>query len=209
MDAYAPTVVPAPPTRVVVNEDKAGLRRRATERRRSFADQATEAGVAVASLFGASPALAEVARVATSFAGYWPIKSEIDPRPLMRQLLDAGKQCGLPVTVAKDEPLMFRQWAFGDRFEIGAFGVSEPLATAPAIVPKLLLVPLLAFDRRGHRLGYGAGYYDRTLAQLRRTGSITAVGLAFAGQEVGGIPSTNDDQPLDWVVTEKNVIEVT
>ncbi len=206
MDANAPTVVPAPPTFLPMNPDKTELRRRATERRRPLADQSGAAGAAAASLFMAAPGLA--GPDPSVFAGYWPIKSEIDPRPLMRCLLAGGWTGSLPVSGPRDQPLSFREWAEGEPLESGPFGVSEPLSNRGTIRPMLLIVPLLAFDRRGHRLGYGAGYYDRTLAALRRAGSLTAVGLAFAGQEMDRLPSTEDDQPLDWVVTDKEAFEV-
>ena len=100
-------------------------------------------------------------------AGYSPIRSEIDPLPLMRRLAAQGAQLALPVIVARDQPLMFRVWAPGNALRRGPLGILEPPFEAGEIIPDILLVPLAAFDRAGHRIGYGAGHYDRTLAQLR------------------------------------------
>jgi len=92
--------------------------------------------------------------------------------------------------------------------ETGPFGIQEPTAAAPVLRPDLLLVPLLAFDRSGHRLGYGGGFYDRTLRALRADGAVLAVGIAYAGQEVDAVPVAEYDQPLNWIVTEREAIEI-
>ena len=96
-----------------------------------------------------------------------PLKSEINPLPLMRKLADAGAQLALPVVAGKGQPLIMRAWTFGEPLAAGVWGIREPMPDAPEVDPDILIVPLLAFDRRGHRLGYGAGYYDMTLAALR------------------------------------------
>lgn len=137
--------------------------------------------------------------------GYWPIGDEADPRPLLFKLAQAGCRCALPVA-AKEEPLRFRSWRPGDQLESGLFGVQVPADGAALLCPALLLVPLLAFDRQGCRLGYGGGHYDRTIAGLRAKGRVLAVGLAYAGQELPRVPSTAADQALDWVVTEREAI---
>ena len=138
-------------------------------------------------------------------AGYWPLGSELDVRPLMIRLAEAGFDLALPVTRAVDLPLEFRRWRPGDALERGAHGISQPVASAPVIMPTLLLVPLLAFDAGGWRLGYGAGYYDRTLAELR--GRLLkmplAIGIAYAVQEMVSLPHHAGDQRLDGVVTER------
>ena len=138
-------------------------------------------------------------------AGYWPFRTEIDPRPLMARLQRLGAGLALPVTPAKgsDAPLSFRRWSAGALLSPGAFRVHEPGEECETIEPDLLLVPLLAFDRRGHRLGYGAGHYDRTLAALRARRPTVAIGLAFAAQEVERVPTDPHDQLLDGVVTER------
>ena len=130
--------------------------------------------------------------------GYWPMGGEMDSRPLLTALDDIGIRCALPVVVAPDMPLIFRQWRAGDELENNNHGVKAPLASAPELVPDLLLVPLLAFDAKGYRLGQGGGYYDRTLAA---SGAL-AVGLAYAGQEIDKVPHESHDARLDWIVTE-------
>lgn len=135
-------------------------------------------------------------------AGYWPMGEEVDVRPLLERLAREGCLAALPVVVAKDRPLVFRRWQPGTALEVGAHGTRHPSAAAAEVVPDLLLLPLLAFDRRGVRLGYGGGYYDRTLAELRATRTVTAVGIAYAAQEFPHLPTDGHDQMLDWIVTE-------
>ena len=144
-------------------------------------------------------------------AAYWPFSSEIDPRPLMQRLAALGYVIALPVTPPKgsSNPLQFRRWTSATLLKPRSFGVHEPGEDSEVVVPDLLLVPLLAFDRRGGRLGYGAGHYDRTLEILRANGSITAIGLAFASQEVDALPMEPHDQPLDAVLTERAYIPIT
>ena len=135
---------------------------------------------------------------------YWPIRSEIDPRPLMTEMARTRDLC-LPVTHGRDAGLTFRRWTEGVAMETDGFGVSVPVKD-DRITPLVLVVPLLAFDDRCHRLGYGAGHYDRTLAGLRAEGSVTAIGLAYAAQRVNApLPTEPTDQPLDAIVTETGV----
>ena len=126
----------------------------------------------------------------------------------MAALAARGHPIGLPVVVAPGAPLAFRSWRDGDALAPAGFGLYEPAAGRRELTPALLLVPLLAFDRRGGRLGYGGGFYDRTLDRLRRTGRPVAVGLAYAGQEQRRLPLAATDQRLDWVVTEAEAIAV-
>ena len=133
-------------------------------------------------------------------AGYWPFADEADPRPLMRALAGRGHPLCLPALAGARRPLAFRTWAEGSALEPGAFGTSEPPAGAPERRPAVLLVPLLAADAAGFRLGYGGGYYDRTLAAL--DGAL-AVGIAFHDQLRGTVPRERHDRPLDWLVTER------
>jgi 5-formyltetrahydrofolate cyclo-ligase len=139
-------------------------------------------------------------------AGYSPIRSEFDPRPLMRRLASHLK-LALPVITAHDQPLQFRCFAPGDGLQRGPLGILEPTRDAAEIIPDILLVPLAAFDRAGHRIGYGAGHYDRTLAQLRASRKITAIGLAFAAQEIPYAAASIHDARLDLVLTENETIE--
>jgi 5-formyltetrahydrofolate cyclo-ligase len=139
-------------------------------------------------------------------SGYWPLGDEIDPRPLLQALAGRGLPLALPAIRAAGEPLDFRAWRPGDALRPARFGTREPLPEAPLVQPGLLLVPLLAFDAAGYRLGYGGGFYDRSLALLRRTGDILAVGLAYAAQQVAAVPREATDQALDLVVTEAGVV---
>ena len=141
-------------------------------------------------------------------AGYWPLGDEIDPRPLMLALAGQGCRLALPVVTGRGEALAFRAWMAGDALEDGGHGTRHPLARAASLRPAVVLTPLLAFDRKGFRLGYGGGYYDRTLAQLRESGGVVAIGLGFAAQEVAVLPVEPWDQPLDMIATECGVIAV-
>lgn len=139
-------------------------------------------------------------------AGYWPLGDEIDPVPLMAALADAGCVLALPVVLGRDLALEFRQWRPGDALVPGPHGTRQPGPQAPVLVPRSLLVPLLAFDARGFRLGYGGGYYDRTLAGLRAKGSVRAIGLAYAAQLVAQLPTDPWDQPMDAILTETGLM---
>ena len=178
------------------------LRAAALPRRRdAFLRQGAVAGLALASLADALD-IAETAVV----AGYWPLGEEIDPLPLMRVLAGRGCSLALPVVTKTGAPLEFRRWTLQDELEPGPHGTRHPADLAPVVVPDVVLVPLLAFDRRGFRLGYGGGYYDRTLARLRRDGPVAAIGLAFAVQEVDEVPAGPWDQSLERIATEQGVI---
>jgi 5-formyltetrahydrofolate cyclo-ligase len=135
-------------------------------------------------------------------AGYWPMKSEADPRPLMAALSSLGHPLALPCVEKRAAPLLFRCWKEGDPLGRGAYGTSEPLPAAAPVIPSVLLVPLLAFDAQGFRLGYGGGYYDRTLAVLRAARPVTAIGIAYAGQEIPAVPHEAHDLRLDAILTE-------
>jgi 5-formyltetrahydrofolate cyclo-ligase len=182
---------------------KVDLRRQALARRAalSAAERAQAAESIAARTFPI--ALAPGAIV----AGFMPMKSEIDPLPLMRKLAAAGARLALPVVAGQGQPLTMRAWAFGEPLVAGVWGIREPPPIAPAVAPDLLLVPLLAFDRAGHRIGYGAGYYDMTVAALRAQRVVVAIGVAFAAQEIAAVPATPRDVPLDLVLTEHEVID--
>ncbi|MDA1325146.1 MAG: 5-formyltetrahydrofolate cyclo-ligase [Proteobacteria bacterium] len=138
-------------------------------------------------------------------SGYWPIRDELDIRRLLTGLTDQGSRCALPVVEGRAKPLLFRQWKPGVELVQRPFGLSEPPDSARVLTPRVLLVPLLAVDSRGNRLGYGGGYYDRTLIFLRQSVPIVAVGIAFEVQLVADVPHDGRDAALDWVVTEKSV----
>ncbi len=140
-------------------------------------------------------------------SGFSPMRSEINPLPLMRRLAEQGLRLALPVVVGRGHPLVFRAWAFGEPLGKGVWGIREPRPDAPEVQPDVLIVPLAAFDRSGHRIGYGAGYYDLTLTALRAQKPILAVGLAYAGQEIARVPATARDARLDLVLTEREAID--
>jgi 5-formyltetrahydrofolate cyclo-ligase len=136
-------------------------------------------------------------------SGFWPIKDEIDIRPLMAELHDKGCQLALPVVQGRGLPLLFRAWRPGDPLEAGVFGTLQPSAEHKVLEPDALLVPLLACDADGWRLGYGGGFYDRTLFGLRARHKVTAIGIGFDGQIVPEVPHGPDDQRLDWMLTDR------
>jgi len=140
--------------------------------------------------------------------GYWPLGSELDARPALLHLKDLGHAVGLPVSGPRGTPLLFRDWDPEAPMAAGRYGIQEPAEGRAVLRPSLLLVPLLAFDRSGHRLGYGAGYYDRTLDGLRAGGAVLAVGVAFAAQEMPAVPVDGHDERLDWIVTERETLRI-
>ena len=181
---------------VLLAELKAEARRLALSRRETC-DPATGAALTDLVLAQAPPPPGAVV------AGFWPMGQEIDIRPLLHALHDRGHPIALPVTPKRGQPLAFRRWRPGDALARGPVGTSQPRPDAEALTPGYLLVPLLAFDRRGHRLGYGAGYYDRTLASLP---DATAVGVAYACQELDEVPAGPDDVALSAIATEAGLI---
>ncbi|MDX1402385.1 MAG: 5-formyltetrahydrofolate cyclo-ligase, partial [Kiloniellales bacterium] len=139
---------------------------------------------------------------------FWPLPGEIDTLELMEMLHDMGKTVTLPVMQGSGKPLVFRSWAPGDRLVEAAFNTLEPEAGRAQRVPDLLFVPLLAFDRHGYRLGYGGGFYDRTLGELRRTGDPLTIGIGFDGQEIEAVPRGEHDQRLDYLVTDARILKI-
>ncbi|MGK9231790.1 5-formyltetrahydrofolate cyclo-ligase [Inquilinus limosus] len=163
---------------------------------------------------GAGERLRDIALEAIPFprggvvSGYLPIEEELDPLPLLSAAIDRGHAACVPVVQGKGQPLIFRGWTPGTQLVPGVFGVSVPAASAPERVPDLLFVPLLGFDRKGFRMGYGAGFYDRTLAKLRAERPVIAVGVGYAGQEVTAVPVGLHDEALDWIVTDREAIRI-
>jgi 5-formyltetrahydrofolate cyclo-ligase len=199
----------ADPALSAVQDDKRRLRKaaRAAREAAAAADRAA-GGTAAAALCDHALAALPLSTGAVVSA-YWPLGDEIDPRPLMLALHALGHRLALPAIRAAGEPLDFRAWQPGDVLRPAGFGTSEPLPSAPTLTPRVLLVPLLAFDAAGFRLGYGGGFYDRSLALLRQAGDILAVGLAYGDQQVAAVPREATDQPLDLVVTERGVVTPT
>lgn len=182
---------------------KAVLRRAAMARR----DALPPAGRMAAALAIAERGLPVEVTPGIVISGFAPLKSEISPLPLLRRLADAGASLALPVVAGRGQPLIMRAWSFGTPLVSGVWGIREPPADAPELFPEILIVPLLAFDRRGHRIGYGAGYYDITIARLRAMKPVTAIGIAFAAQEIAAVPATPRDARLDLVLTEHAAID--
>jgi 5-formyltetrahydrofolate cyclo-ligase len=141
-------------------------------------------------------------------SAFYPYQSEIDARPLLAKLAGDGWTPCLPIVVARDQPLIFRRWYPGQRTVPGKWNIPQPDDDQPLLEPDVLLIPMLAFDRDGYRLGYGGGFYDRTLATLRARKPITAIGVAYAAQEVPHVPRGPLDQPIDFIMTEMEVISI-
>ncbi|MBL9060758.1 MAG: 5-formyltetrahydrofolate cyclo-ligase [Mangrovicoccus sp.] len=177
---------------------KAAARAAARDRRQAARAGVDPAPAVAALLAGLAPYRGRV------LAGYMPIRSEIDPLPVMTGWAAHSPVC-LPVVVAPDQPLVFRRWHPGAALTVGAFGVRVPADSrevVPYLVPELVIVPLLAFDGAGRRLGYGGGFYDRTLQALRAAGRVLAIGFAYAAQHDPALPHDANDQRLDAVATE-------
>jgi len=183
-----------------IAEAKQALRRAAEAAR-------AEAHEAVGATAGAALAAHGIAALADRAPGivsaYWPMRGEIDPLPLVEALVAAGWRAALPVTPKRGERLTFREWVPGAPSVAGRYGTSEPGSDAAILEPSVLLIPLLAFDRRLNRLGYGAGFYDRPLGDLRAKASVRAIGVAYAAQEVPLVPTNGWDERLDLVLTER------
>ena len=184
-------------------EPKSLLRRRALARRAALGPPTRALLTARLVDKGLACARQWRARVVSAF---FPIGDEPDALALLAALGDAGFVTALPATAPAGAPLTFRLWSVGDPTVLGALNIPEPLAEADAVDPDLLFVPLVAFDRRGHRIGYGAGHYDRTLRRLRAAGPIRAVGVAYSVCEIAAAPDEAHDEPLDFILTEREWI---
>ena len=139
-------------------------------------------------------------------SGFAAIRDEINPAPLLVWLHAEGFPLALPAMQGKGLPLVMRSWAPGDAMAPATWGIAEPMDDKPEVEPDIVLVPLLAFDVRGYRIGYGGGFYDRTLAKLRKGKPVTAVGIAYDEQKVDAVPVESYDQRLDWVLTPSGPI---
>jgi 5-formyltetrahydrofolate cyclo-ligase len=175
------------------------IRKEAADRRAALKSQIAELSLAVAEQFLAQVPVPQNAVVSS----FWAIGDEADPRFLERELRRRGHRIVMPRVAGRNRPLDFHLWETGAKLVRGGFGLSEPSREWPKLDPDVLIVPLLAFDATGYRVGYGAGYYDRTIRILRAAKSITAAGFAFAAQEFSELPHFAHDERLDWIVTEK------
>lgn len=190
-----------------IDAAKRALRAVAAERRRRALATLPRAGADLRDRFLAAVPIGGHEAV----SAFWPLPDEVDTRPLIRALAARGHAVGLPVVTGQGQPLLFRRWTADTVLVPGRFRVLTPPPEAPEVVPSLLIVPLLAFDRAGYRLGYGGGFYDRTLQQRRaRAGArgILAVGVGLSVQEVPAVPRDETDQPLDWIATEREAFPV-
>jgi 5-formyltetrahydrofolate cyclo-ligase len=183
---------------MTIKARKQAMREEALARRGALRAAAPDAAHRMARNFVSAIPLSAGAVVSAFVA----IGEETDPAPLIDLLWAKGQKVALPRVVKRGEKLAFHRYEPGSTLVPGVFGLSQPGKDWPEAIPDVLVVPLLAFDSHGCRLGYGGGFYDRTLAELRASGDILAVGYAFAGQEVDDVPHRESDEPLDWVVTE-------
>ncbi|MFC7053670.1 5-formyltetrahydrofolate cyclo-ligase [Hansschlegelia quercus] len=190
-------------TTASIDERKAALRAQALGARAALGADIRAAAAEAIATEGAALVAREKPACVSLFVS---VRGEIDIGPLAAKLAEAGVSMCLPTIVQKGEPLVFRAWAPGDALEDRRFGLKEPPASAPEVTPDLLFVPLAAFDRAGGRIGYGGGFYDRTLQKLRATGPAMAIGLAFAAQALEDVPVEPHDEPLDGVLTENGVV---
>jgi 5-formyltetrahydrofolate cyclo-ligase len=174
------------------------VRKEALERRAALKPRVTELSRRLSDVFLAHIPVPSGATV----SAYVAIGDEADPTPLMHALRAQGHVIALPRVTGRGKPLDFHRYDAGQALVPGGFGLSEPSRDWPLVEPDILVVPLLAFDARGYRVGYGAGFYDRTLAKLRAARDVLAVGFAFAAQEFETVPRDEKDERLDWIVTE-------
>jgi 5-formyltetrahydrofolate cyclo-ligase len=195
------TVFPIP---ALASQRKAELRAAALDRRSqvapairaAFASRIAAEGLRLAGLWRP--------RVVSAF---FSIRGEPDTSPLLSALAGSGFATALPVTAGAGEPLVFRLWRPGDATSAGAMKIPEPVRESPQVEPDMLFVPLSVFDRRGHRIGFGAGHYDRTLAALSARGPIRTIGVAFSVSEISEVPTEPHDRPLDLILTENELID--
>ena len=188
---------------ISISDRKAELRNATLARRDAMPAEARQRG---GETIAARPFPVAIAP-GTIVSGFMPLKSEINPLPLMKRLAEAGAKLALPAIAGRGKPLTMRAYAFGDEFARGQWGIREPKPGQPEVFPDVLIVPLACFDRAGHRIGYGAGYYDMTIRRLRDMKKVVAIGVAFAVQEIAKVPATDRDERLDLVLTETEVID--
>jgi len=191
-------------TEALIDEEKAIIRRDALTRRNALPG---DLRAAAAEAIAARPFPVSLVP-GMIVSGFMPLKSEINPLPLMRKLSEGGASLALPAIAGRGKPLNMRAFAFGDELNSGQWGIREPKPGAMEVAPDIMLVPLLAFDRDGKRIGYGAGYYDMTIAKFRSLKPVITVGIAFAAQEIAEVPVTERDVRLDLVLTERETIDL-
>jgi 5-formyltetrahydrofolate cyclo-ligase len=180
--------------------------RKAAAKIRKSAHEALKADAAL--MLAAHPFPCQPSVTSKVVSAFFPYQSEIDTRPLLGKLAGEGWTTCLPIVIALGQPLMFRRWLPGQPTTPGLWDIPQPTDDAEQVEPDVLLVPMLAFDRAGFRLGYGGGFYDRTLETLRAKKPIIAIGVAYAAQEVDTVTHDRHDQTVDYVLTEREVIVI-
>jgi len=198
-----PTTTPS--ASLFVSEQKAALRKTAQAARASAADRAGPNAAADLARHLADWVRSRDVRVVS---GYLAIGSELDVTSALQGFARQGAEVALPVVIGAEQPLIFRRWQPGMALQAGPLGTRHPPDDSPVLVPDVLLVPMLAYDGDGYRLGWGGGFYDRTLADLRRQGPVSAVGIAYAAQRVDKVPRDDHDAGLDWIATEAGLTKV-
>lgn len=195
----------------IMTDVKTEIRRHALAKRDLVSAQEAHAAAAAVARDGLALVKETANRVrldAPVISVYWPIRSELNTRPLLDALAKEGYRVTLPVMHKVRHPLVFRDFTPGDDLVKGPYGLSEPAEDRPARDPDIVFSPLSAFDRRGYRLGYGGGIYDATLSQLRAKKTIVAIGVAYSFQEVDRVPIEPHDQRLDYFLTERERIAI-
>lgn len=190
-----------------LRDEKGELRMAALQRRAAMGEAARAEASRLAARFALPLILAERVRCVSLFSA---IHDEIDPRPLAHALREKGVMLALPEVVRLGQPLLFRQWAADDPLEPkGRYAIPTPAPDAPVVVPDVVMVPLAAYDSEGYRIGYGAGFYDRSLALLRAQGPVRTFGFAFSCQQVARVPREPHDEPVDWMITQDGAVPCT
>ncbi len=186
-----------------IDAKKKTFRQQAKAKRLAAYNQHPQAGQSIAETL-----LAQAFPVTSKISAFWPLSEELDTLPLLHALHAQGHQLLLPIMQGAGKPLLFGLWQPGDQLVKASFQTLEPHADKPRMIPDIMLCPLLAFDRQGYRMGYGGGFYDRTIAQLKSQAPLTTIGIAFAEQEVPAVITGAYDEPLHRIITQNEVIEI-
>lgn len=187
----------------MLTEQKGELRKTMMAQREAIAPEARKAAAKAVAEHGLPAGIMTGPAIVSS---YWAIGAELDPGRLERRLKAEGYTICLPAIQGRTEPMKFHTWAKGEPLRERKWGIMEPLPAAPAVDPDIMLVPMLAFDALGWRLGYGGGYYDRTIAALRTRKNVVLVGFAYDEQRVDAVPHLDYDQRLDFVLTPSGIL---
>ncbi len=188
-------------------DDKAAIRLKAAEERAAIdAETRRAAAEAAADVLFSAFNLVQLCKQGP-LSAFWPVAVEFDSVPILMRAHQAGIPLCLPVVERRYKPLIFRTWDPSQTLETGPYNIYQPTLEAEQVTPRVMIVPLMAFTRAGDRIGYGGGYFDQTIRELRDAGPLLTIGLAYASQEMAKLPVDPHDQRLDWVVTEKEAIE--